>query len=209
MFLQRIVKFLHRTVNLDITKTDIENRKIVGYAAVFEETYTQMYDAYGDVFYERVRPGAFKESLEKANVCMLVNHDWSRIVGRMGSNLKLEEDEAGLKFELDVPNTTEGNDLLENVRLGIIQGCSFGFYIERKITRWNDDWEYFQDLEKVELLEVTATPIPAYESTSISARSKLNIAEMRDKEKKSHEQKPDFKERSMKMLGSFFDEFLK
>ena len=49
MFLQRIVKFLHRTVNLDITKTDIENRKIVGYAAVFEETYTQMYDAYGDV----------------------------------------------------------------------------------------------------------------------------------------------------------------
>lgn len=151
-----------RTVNLDLTKTDIENRKIVGYAAVFEETYTQMYDAYGDVFYERVRPGAFKESLEKANVCMLVNHDWSRIVGRMGSNLKLEEDEAGLKFELDVPNTTEGNDLLENVRLGIIQGCSFGFYIERKITRWNDDWEYFQDLEKVELLEVTATPIPAY-----------------------------------------------
>ena len=80
---------------------------------------------------------------------MLVNHDWSRIVGRMGSNLKLEEDEAGLRFELDVPNTTEGNDLLENVRLGIIQGCSFGFYIERKTTRWNDDWEYFQDLDKV------------------------------------------------------------
>ena len=107
-----------RTVNLDLTKTDIENRKIEGYAAVFDANYTQMYDAYGDIYYERVRPGAFKESLEKANVCMLVNHDWSRIVGRMGSNLKLEEDEAGLRFELDVLNTTEGNDLLENVRLG-------------------------------------------------------------------------------------------
>lgn len=198
-----------RTVNLEFRKTDIENRKIEGYAAVFDEKYTQMYDEYGGVYYERVRPGAFKESLEKANVCMLVNHDWSRIVGRMGSNLRLEEDEAGLRFELDVPNTTDGNDLLENVRLGIIKGCSFGFYIERKTTRWSAEWEYFQDLDKVELLEITATPIPAYESTSISARSKLNIGEMREKEKKTHEPQLDFKERSMKLLGSFFDEFLK
>ena len=37
-----------RTVNLDLTKTDIENRKIEGYAAVFDANYTQMYDAYGD-----------------------------------------------------------------------------------------------------------------------------------------------------------------
>ena len=99
--------------------------------------------------------------------------------------------------------------MLENVKLGSIQGCSFGLKKKKKTTRWNDDWEYFQDLDKVELLEITATPIPAYDSTSISARSKLNIAEMREKEKKSHEQQPDFKERSMKMLGSFFDEFLK
>ncbi len=198
-----------RTVNLEFRKTDIENRKIEGYAAIFDENYTKIDDSWGGYFFERIRPGAFKESIEKSDVCMLVNHDWSRIVGRMGSNLHLEEDEAGLRFQLEVPNTTEGNDLLENVRLGIIRGCSFGFYIEEQTTRWNSDWEYFRDLDKVDLLEITATPIPAYENTTISARSKLNIGELREKEKKSHELKPSFKERNMKLLGSFFDEFLK
>ena len=42
------------------------------------------------------------------DVFMLINHDWNKVVGRTGSNLVLEEDENGLRFELDIPNTTDG-----------------------------------------------------------------------------------------------------
>ncbi|MCC0724787.1 HK97 family phage prohead protease, partial [Clostridioides sp. ZZV14-6104] len=54
---------------------------------------------------------------------MLINHDWNKVVGRTNSNLVLEEDEHGLRFKLNIPATTHGNDLLENVRLGLIKGC--------------------------------------------------------------------------------------
>ena len=40
---------------------------------------------------------------------MLLNHNWDQVIGRTGANLTLTEDEHGLRFEIDVPNTTDGN----------------------------------------------------------------------------------------------------
>ncbi|WP_245398122.1 HK97 family phage prohead protease, partial [Clostridioides difficile] len=80
---------------------------------------------------------------------MLINHDWNKVIGRTNSNLILEEDERGLRFELDIPATTDGNDLLENVRLGLIKGCSFGFNIVNSKTRFDDDWTYYRDITEV------------------------------------------------------------
>ena len=47
-----------RTMNLEIRSADIESRKLVGYAATFKDEYTKLTDRWGEVFYERVRPGA-------------------------------------------------------------------------------------------------------------------------------------------------------
>ena len=80
-----------RTMSLEIRSADVESRKLVGYAATFKEEYTKLTDRWGDVFYERVRPGAFKKSLSERDVFMLINHDWNKVVGRTGSNLTVEE----------------------------------------------------------------------------------------------------------------------
>ncbi|MFR9295977.1 MAG: HK97 family phage prohead protease, partial [Turicibacter sanguinis] len=173
------------------------------------EEYTQLRDRWGDVFYERVRPGAFKKSLAERAVCMLVNHDWSKIVGRTGSNLILEEDDKGLRFELDIPNTTVGNDLLENVRNGLIQGCSFGFNIKNQTTRWDDNGAFYRDIDEVELFEVTATPIPAYVDTEISARSQLSIRDIKPIGPKANQEEKENKyERSAMLMSAFFNAFI-
>lgn len=206
-----------RTVTLQIRNSNLEERKIEGYAAVFGDNYTKLTDRWGDVFFEKISRGAFLKTLANTDrdKFMLLNHDWNKVVGRTNSNLSLEEDEHGLKFSLEVPNTNDGNDLLENVRLGLIQGCSFGFNIVDSITRWDDDWTFYRDITEVDLFEVTATPIPAYPDTQISAaRSLLSIKDLRAEEQAKEEVKepgaaePEVENNNVKrnanILASFF-----
>lgn len=170
-----------RTVNLKINN-EVEGRKLQGYASVFTNEYTKINDMWGECFNERIVSGAFKDTLEQKSddIFMLVNHNWDKVVGRTGSNLMLEEDEHGLRFELEVPQTQEGNDLLENVRLGLIRGCSFGFNVTEQETKWLED-EFYRDIKKVDLFEVTATPIPAYSDTEIACRSNISLKDIKPK----------------------------
>lgn len=202
-----------RTVNLDIRSTNLEERKIEGYAAVFGENYTLLRDKWGEKFYERIMAGAFKDTIKDRadDIFMLINHDWNKVVGRSNSNLVLEEDEKGLRFELTVPSTTDGNDLLENVRNGLIRGCSFGFNIKDEVTRWDEKWNFYRDITKVELFEVTATPIPAYANTEIAARSDLSLKDIKPNEVRE-EIKPEEKvnkisKRSVDVMSAFFNSF--
>ena len=201
-----------RSVNLEIRSLNEEERKIEGYAAVFSENYTQLSDRWGDKFYEKISPGAFAKTLREKtnNIFMLINHDWNKVVGRRGSNLILEEDSVGLRFELTVPNTTDGNDLLENVRSGLIQGCSFGFKITNQRTKWDETYtNFYRDITEVELFEVTATPMPAYADTTISARSELSIRDLREEAKpkdpeERNDNNNDVLTRNANLLASFF-----
>lgn len=205
-----------RTVNLQFRSTDLETRKIEGYAAIFSDEYTKLKDRWGDCFYEKISPGAFLKTLndKTRDKFMLINHDWNKVVGRTNSNLELEEDNKGLRFSLEVPNTTDGNDLLENVRLGLVKGCSFGFNIVNQKTRWDDDWNFYRDITEVDLFEITATPIPAYSDTEISCRSEelsnISIKEMREKEKNlegPEKQNKINENRSAEIISAFFNAF--
>ncbi|MDU7904651.1 MAG: HK97 family phage prohead protease, partial [Peptostreptococcaceae bacterium] len=111
-------------------------------------------------------------------------------------------------------NTSDGNDLLENVRLGLVKGCSFGFNIVNQKTRWDDDWNFYRDITEVDLFEITATPIPAYSDTEISCRSEelsnISIKEMREKEKNlegPQNQNKINENRSAEILSAFFNAF--
>ncbi|EGT4645246.1 HK97 family phage prohead protease [Clostridioides difficile] len=203
-----------RAVSLEIRESNLESRKISGYAAVFSDDYTKLQDRWGDTFYEKISRGAFLKTLadNARDKFMLINHDWNKVVGRTNSNLVLEEDEHGLRFELDIPYTTHGNDLLENVRLGLIKGCSFGFNIVNSKTRWDDDWTFYRDITEVELFEITATPIPAYNDTEINCRSDISIKELRESQKeeaKQNDNKDNIEKRNVDLVSAFFNAFNK
>lgn len=172
-----------RSVTLDFNPpTDSESRVVEGYASVFSDDYTCIYDGWGEKFYEKVERGSFINTLadKTKEVFMLMDHDYKRVVGRSGVNLELTEDEKGLFIRCELPKTTEGNDLLEMVRTKLISGMSFGFRIVRDKVRWDDDWNMYRDIKEVELFEVTATTQPCYSDTE------LNIGESRSKIKNTN-----------------------
>lgn len=143
-----------------------DKRTLVGYAAVWNSDTT-----IGDYFIERIAPGAFTKALRTADVLALVSHDYGRVLGRTKSKtLRLWEDERGLKVEIDVPDTTDGNDLWTLVDRGDVSGMSFSFRATKQ------EWDEFGHIPKrtvieAELYEVTATPLPAYPDTSLAKRS--------------------------------------
>ena len=147
-------------------------RVLVGYAAVFYRagdpgTEYELYD--GCV--ERIMPGAFDRAIREDDVRALFNHEEECILGRTKSGTcRLSVDDKGLKFEVDVPNTTIGRDVVEVVSRGDISGCSFAFIPERVV--WTEETSMsVRQIESVKLLDVGPVTYPAYEATEVMARS--------------------------------------
>lgn len=119
---------------------------------------------------ETIQPGAFKRSLAgpaAASIRAVYEHNDAALLGRVGAGtLRLSEDDVGLAFELDLPDTTLGRDLSALVKRGDVAGCSFGFVPVK------EDWQgEVRSLQDVDLHEITITANPAYQSTSVSVRS--------------------------------------
>ena len=136
---------------------------ITGYAAVFGEMSMDL-----GGFREIIEPGAFAGAQEM-DVRALWNHDASRVLGRTrAGTLRLAEDAHGLRVEIDVPDTTTGQDALESIQRGDVDQMSFGF----RVPEGGDDWEgRTRRLKRVELFDVSPVTYPAYPQTSVQVRS--------------------------------------
>lgn len=143
-----------------------EGRKLIGYAAVFDQE-TRIAD-----FREVIRRGAFAASLASGrDTLALVDHDSGRVLARTKSGtLRLSEDERGLKFEIDVPDTSAGRDVLALAARGDLGGASFGFTVADGGDVWTGDK---RELRSVALHEVSIVQsFPAYGGTTVQARSR-------------------------------------
>lgn len=159
-----------------------ESRMVEGYAAVFNEE-TDMY-----WWKERIAPGAFSEVLSD-DVRALFNHDSNYILARSSNTLELWEDEKGLGYRFEAPNTTAGNDLLENLRNGNITQSSFGFTIDAYEWEEREDDELITITKIGRLYDVSPVTFPAYETTEVTARSIDKVREeMREKVEAKKEQ---------------------
>lgn len=120
-------------------------------------------------FREQIAPGAFGEM---GDVRALFNHDPNYVLGRTAAGtLSLKTDEEGLSFHIDGPDTAWARDLRESVNRGDISQCSFAFEtIEDKWERMGDGSE-IRTLLKVRLYDISIVTYPAYEATSVAARS--------------------------------------
>ncbi|TIS53033.1 MAG: HK97 family phage prohead protease [Mesorhizobium sp.] len=149
---------------------------ISGYAVVFNRETTV-----GDVFREKIAPGAFDKSLrERPDILALWNHNYDRPLGRTSSgSLDLRSDRIGLWFGLNPDETTpDGLTAIGTVRRQDVRGCSFGFTVTRETWDEGDDTQLpLRTVEEAVLWEVTLTPLPAYPETSASlSRASENAA---------------------------------
>ncbi len=153
------------------TEVRAEGRKLVGYAATFGNE-TRVLD-----FHETIAPGAFAASLRSSpDILALVDHDPSRVLARTKSGtLRLSEDERGLKFEIDVPDTSAGRDVLALATRGDLGGMSFGFTVPDGGDSWIGDK---RTLRNVVLHEISVVQsFPAYGGTTVQARSRQQRTE--------------------------------
>lgn len=142
-----------------------ESRTIRGYAAVYNKDSQNF-----GPFIERIAPGAFDDVLND-DVVALFNHDPNLPLARSGAGLRIGSDNTGLFYEFDAPNTTVGNDLLANVRSGVIKQSSFAFTVkEHKRTVRNGQPDLRTIIKVERLYDVSPVTYPAYPDTTVAAR---------------------------------------
>ena len=140
---------------------EYEGNTIRGYAAVYNSDSEWM-----GGFYEQIARGAFDDVLDN-DTRAYFNHDENLLLGRVSSGtLRIGTDARGLYYEVDLPNTSYANDLVELMKRGDVNQSSFAFLIERD--RWEErDGKTYRIIEKVSrLLDVSPVSQPAYESAT-------------------------------------------
>ena len=169
-----------RFVRSDI-KIEFSERIVSGYAIRFME---ESVDLGG--FIERIHPEAISiDQIRNSDIFALFNHEDGMVLGRTGAGtLKLDLREDGLYYEISVPNTVAGNELLEHITRGEMYGTSFAFSLPSdgsgEIWSKGEDGNIYRDITNIEFLwEISPVFSPAYPTTTVSARSLDKINELK------------------------------
>jgi len=152
------------------------NPVLDGYAAVFNKLSEDMWG-----FRERIMPGAFTRALkEKQDVRCLINHDSTLVLGRTKADtLRLTEDEKGLAYSDDLPETSYALDLAECIRRGDVTQSSFAFRVADQ--RWvTENKQDIREITDVDLFDVSPVTFPAYTQTRVEIRSFIKLLEERE-----------------------------
>lgn len=141
-------------------------RKLEGYAATFGT------EARIGSYLESIAAGAFAASLaDGGDKLALVDHDPGKLLARTRSGtLRLAEDSRGLAFDLDVPDTQLGRDMLELARRSDLGGMSFAFKVQPDGERWSGKHRELRALALAEVSVILAWP--AYPNTEIAVRNR-------------------------------------
>lgn len=154
---------------------------LLGYAARFNSLSK---DCGG--FREMIAPGAFTRAIaDKQDVCCFFNHGMKNdaVLGRTTSGtLVLSQDDKGLFFRCQLDSNQQSHrDLHASVKRGDINECSFAFAPNGEA---GDEWRNAQDesgkwyinrtLKDLNLFDVSAVTRPAYNTTSLQARSEAD-----------------------------------
>src|SRR5215203_7203025 len=152
-----------RTIDVDVQNIDTRGRTLHGYAAVYN---VESEDLGG--FRERIAPGAFSDVLD-ADVRALLNHNPNEVLGRTKSGtLRLFDEQRGLRFEIDVPDSPLGENVRAAVKRGDIDGASFRFQVGDE--SWDGDMRTVQSV--AQLFDVTVATFGAYPEASVELRTR-------------------------------------
>lgn len=177
-------KEIRELSNYEIRENENDTVELEGYIAKFNSV-TELYKG----CYEKIERGAFKDTLSDGhNVFLLYHHDFSKpLSSTKNGTLVLNEDDVGLRFKATVNSKVSyGRDVVELVREGLIQGCSFGFNVLEDDYIYNEVEDTItRTLIKVNLWEGSVLCIPQYEDTEVTARAKEIADEERNKIKEA------------------------
>ncbi|MCY7832297.1 HK97 family phage prohead protease [Bacillus spizizenii] len=183
--------------------TPIEIRSEGEGQSEFVEGYALKFEKWSE------RLGWFKEiisrnaldSADLSNVIALFNHQQDFPLARNtvsgdSGRLDLEIDGIGLKFRFNPSDTSYARDLMENVRSGVINQCSFAFsldYGDADADEWrlNEDEDiYERRINKIHrIFDISLVTTPAYSDTEaiVGARSLEKVEQLKESRNASDE----------------------
>lgn len=155
--------------------------EIDGYVNAVERLSKPLRDRLGE-FVERIKAGAFKRALERADdVRILLNHEWDKdLGGTKDGNLELYEDAIGLHARATITD----EEVVRQAKNGELVGWSFGF-TDRDVEQGEENGLTVRNVKDLNLYEVSLinrSKVPAYDGTLVAVRSaddseSLNIGE--------------------------------
>ncbi len=151
------------TLDVEYRFKDEEGNTLTGHAARFGVWSEDL-----GWFKEKIRQGAFKKTIKENDIRALFNHDPNMILGRTkNKTLELWEDDKGLGFNLNLPETTYAQDLKASIKRKDITQNSFGFQTIKD--EWSDDGKK-RELVEAKLFDISPVTFPAYKQTSVKLR---------------------------------------
>ncbi len=155
-----------KTLTVEVKAIDLDEGQFEGYASVFGTK-----DSYGDI----VVAGAFTETLAEdygengKGVPVYWCHDFKDPFKNIGSTIWAKEDQRGLRVRVQLDlETQNAKQTLKLLKEGRVNQMSFGYTVlEGAYVDTEDDW--FYEIRKVRLHEVSVVPIGANQDTEILA----------------------------------------
>lgn len=162
-------------VRVEFRASDNGPGVLVGYASVFNKLSQNL-----GGFVERVDAGTFDKTLQDGGpVVARFNHDDNFLLGTTeAETLRLSVDGTGLRYEVELPDTTAGRDVAALAKRGDLSKSSFAFRTIR------DEWGFTEDdfplrtLKEVQLVDVAPVVNPAYRDTTSGLRSLAEKCEL-------------------------------
>ena len=169
--------------NLEL-RQEGDSRRIEGQAIVFDSPSVDM------GFTEIIKRGAItQELLDSSDIFLNFNHDDNRILGRSNcgkGSLNVELREDCVYFSIEAPETSLGDEVLAYLKRGDVNKCSFCFWMsgndEDETWSKSEDGTITRTINHIAgLHDLSIVWNPAYEQTTVSARSLEKLNELREK----------------------------
>lgn len=160
---------------INISNFNIEQRGD-GSDKLVIEGYAAVYDTEADIggfFTETISRGAF-DGADLHDVPLKYNHsDAVPILARTrNKSLTVTPDEKGLFVHAELLDTTDGVDMYKRIKAGLIDKMSFAFTVPEGGDDWTNGGTYRRINKFDRIFDVSVVDTPAYDDTSIYARSK-------------------------------------
>lgn len=138
-----------------------------GRAVVFNHPEV-MFEADGIQYFEEIDKDAFKEA-RMDDVILNLNHEGQALARTRNETLRLDLSDEGLDMEADMSKSRASRDAYEAVQNGLLDRMSFAFTVREDAY---DEKAHKRTILKIDrLFDVSLVNFPAYEATSVSARS--------------------------------------
>ena len=172
-----------RMALLEPANNDDENKQLVeGYAAVFNQRALIWESEWsGWKYMEVIDRNAF-DGADMSDTVFKYNHgDVAMILARASNNtLTMNTDDKGLRISADIIDTNNGTDVYKLIKRGDLNKMSFAFTVKSERTEVDKENKiYTRTITAFDkIYDVAVVDFPAYDGTSIQARSKEDFVDL-------------------------------